>query len=64
MATDAASQAAAVSAAADAWRIATERQVKEDAVTTARLREEQRVTGEQARAVTQAIQDARARGGK
>jgi hypothetical protein len=64
MATDAASQAAAVSAAADAWRTATERQVKEDAVTTARLREEQRVTGEQARAVTQAIQDARARGGK
>jgi hypothetical protein len=64
MAADAASQAAAVSAAADAWRSATERQVKEDAAITARLREEQRVSGEQARALTQARQDRTARGGK
>ncbi len=64
LAADASAQAAAVDAQAEAWRVATEAQVKDAALATARLRDEQRVGMEQNRAVIQAGQDAKARGGK
>lgn len=57
-------QAARVSSAADAWRTATEAKVKQDAIATAHLREEQRKGMDQARATIQAQQDRVSRGGK